>query len=501
MHKEKTHVRYNDSGRVRKPAEEILARILSQRFAQVQGPVLIAVGGPGGTGKSTICKSLSRLLHESSVLTLDDYKTSREERKNKNIFGAHPAANRIDLIREHLLSIREGKTFDCPVYDTVEGEISGTTPYTPTKFTILDGEISTYKDFHDLVDFSIFLDSDWKTQLTTRISRDIEVRQYTRDKAINTFLQSNLREFSQFGKESKKWADIHLYCKEDYTIVIESVATELYEDFKDILVEDFDSVELAGLVVPVTTPFDDNLKVDTKELIRHLEYLSSCGVKRILVNGTLGEFFSLSLVEQKQLLNIARRYFPGVVFFHAGCDSLKESETEIRWAEEYGADAVAVLPPYYYANVSESGLIEYFSKLHEHLEIPLILYNFPRHTQNPLTPSILAAVEHFGMKDSSGDLSLIPHTPHYYLGSDNNIPAAFQAGAHGFVSGSANFLPEKYVELEKEVKAENWKKAELVQESICDDIAKIKGKNTISAFKHAIAERLEGYPVFTRPPL
>ncbi len=31
--------------------------------------------------------------------------------------------------------------------------------------------------------------------------------------------------------------------------------------------------------------------------------------------------------------DMARRYFPGVVFFHAGCDSLKQTETEIRWAK------------------------------------------------------------------------------------------------------------------------------------------------------------------------
>ena len=38
---------------------------------------IVAIGGPGGTGKSTFSSNLTKYLKGCSVLTLDDYKTSR----------------------------------------------------------------------------------------------------------------------------------------------------------------------------------------------------------------------------------------------------------------------------------------------------------------------------------------------------------------------------------------------------------------------------------------
>ena len=51
--------------------------------------------------------------------------------------------------------------------------------------------------------------------------------------------------------------------------------------------------ELKGLIVPVLTPFDDAGSIDAAAFIRHLEFLSTHGITRIMVNGTTAEFFSL----------------------------------------------------------------------------------------------------------------------------------------------------------------------------------------------------------------
>jgi len=106
--------------------------------------------------------------------------------------------------------------------------------YETKRFTILDGEISTYRQFRDYVDFAISIDSDLQTQLNTRLNRDIKERKYTYEKAIATFLHSNLLEFREFGAESKNWADIHLFCNDDYTLILESVAHEHLELFQEL---------------------------------------------------------------------------------------------------------------------------------------------------------------------------------------------------------------------------------------------------------------------------
>ncbi|MBW8035807.1 MAG: hypothetical protein FVQ79_09305, partial [Planctomycetes bacterium] len=361
MHKYKTHVAYKGEAGGRCRAEEVLGKLILERFAGNGGCVVIAIGGPGGSGKSTFAGKLAAELGgDASILRLDDYKTPRAERSNQNIFGAHPDANLMGLAAEHISLVRENKTFEKPVYDNVTGEVNSRETYRPRRFNILDGEISTYKKFRHDIDLSVFIDSDYKTQLATRTSRDIVVRGYTWEKAIATFLQSNLREFTKYGAESKKWADVHLYCREDYSVVVESVSSELYEHFEGLLAEYLTEVDLSGLVVPVTTPFSKSNEIDKRMFIEHLEMLSKQGVKRILVNGTTGEFFSLMPEERRMMLKLAREYFPGVIMFHAGYASLAETEKEARWGQEYGADAIVAITPYYLADLPGDGLVDYF---------------------------------------------------------------------------------------------------------------------------------------------
>ncbi len=118
-----------------------------------------------------------------------------------------------------------------PKYCSNKGEINEYVEFYPKRFVIVEGEIATYKEFKDAVDFSIFIDADWKTQLNTRITRDVEARGYSPEKAIATFLHSNLREFAEFGSESKNWSDIHIHCNEDYSLEIEAV----FEKYKNLI--------------------------------------------------------------------------------------------------------------------------------------------------------------------------------------------------------------------------------------------------------------------------
>jgi len=210
--------------------EEIIAEVLLSFFQDKSTPVIIAVGGPGGTGKSTFCNTLKKILPDSDVLELDNYKKTRKERRELKVYGPHPDANRIDLIVEHLQILRSGRAIDSPVYNRVSGETDTTVLFSPRRFILLDGEISTYAQFRQYVDFSIFIDSDLRTQLYTRMSRDVQSRGSSRETAISTFLNSNIKEFTLYGAQSKSWADIHLYSNEDYSLQFEAVSAECFRN-------------------------------------------------------------------------------------------------------------------------------------------------------------------------------------------------------------------------------------------------------------------------------
>ena len=204
----------------------IIAALLAEQFADPHGVTLIAVGGPGGTGKSTFAQTLADTigLDKAVVLGLDSYQTPRHVRAGKNLFGPHPEANEMQLIHEHLLRLRQGLPIEKPCYCPDRGQIHQVEPFSPARFVVVEGEVSTYIEFRDAIDLAIFIDSHWKTQLNTRITRDIERRGYTPEKAIATFLQSNLREFPTYGGVSKNWCDLHLHCDDDYTLIIDAVA-------------------------------------------------------------------------------------------------------------------------------------------------------------------------------------------------------------------------------------------------------------------------------------
>lgn len=399
MHKQ--HVRPKDHGRLgRRPAEQVLADVIRSVLSDVPGPLVVAVGGPGGTGKRTFAGRLTERLGDAAVLRLDDYKTPRADRQKAGIFGPHPSANKMALIAKHLGLLRQGRAVDKPIYDSSIGDARSVQTYQPARFNVIEGEVATYREFRDLVDFAIFIDSDWRTQLATRLGRDLTQRNYTLEKAIATFLHSNLREFSQHGAESKNWADVHLFCHDDYRLELESMSAELYRRVADMLHEDVEAVELAGLIVPLLTPFSAGGAVDEQAFVEH----------------------------------------------------------------------------------------------------PLILCNVPHHTQNPLTPSILRRVEHFGLYDAAGDLSLIAATLRYFVGDDMRICRALQAGAIGVVSAAANALPELYVSLDACIGEHRRREAESQQESVRQMLSRL-GDNRIPALKRLVQARIEGYPAAVRPPL
>lgn len=64
---------------------------------------------------------------------------------------------------------------------------------------------------------------------------------------------------------------------------------------------------LRGLYPATVTPFDDDLAVDFVALEKHLVATKdSQGVAGLVVNGGLGELFTLDLEEQCQIIQVAR---------------------------------------------------------------------------------------------------------------------------------------------------------------------------------------------------
>ncbi|MFW6152559.1 MAG: uridine kinase family protein, partial [Verrucomicrobiota bacterium] len=170
----RTHVKWKQIPGFGQEPHILLSGALRWKFAELERPALIAVGGPGGIGKTTFAGKLAAELKEAVILGLDDYKSPRDTREQKKIYGPHPEANDMKLLHSHLRQLRQGKTIEKPRYCRDRGKIDSTISFEPDTFVIVEGEIATYKEFYSEIDFSIFIDSHWETQLNTRIKRDIQ---------------------------------------------------------------------------------------------------------------------------------------------------------------------------------------------------------------------------------------------------------------------------------------------------------------------------------------
>ena len=258
---------------------------------------------------------------------------------------------------------------------------------------------------------------------------------------------------------------------------------------------------LTGLIVAILTPFDNKSRIDKEMLTGHLAFLQAQDVKRLLINGTAGEFFSLTQWERKLILKLTRSNFPGYIIFQAGCENLIQTEEMTKWGADNGADAIISLPPYYPARAPKQGIIDYLNKLSNSISIPFLIYNFPKHTKNPMTPDMLASIKHFGIKDSSANFTLVKHTPHYFIGSDTKILSAHNAGSQGFVSTRANHLPEIYIKMERALIKKDMRKAKSIQKEIYEAADQFSGDNPIAIAKSALSKRIKRYPINVRLPL
>jgi 4-hydroxy-tetrahydrodipicolinate synthase len=258
--------------------------------------------------------------------------------------------------------------------------------------------------------------------------------------------------------------------------------------------------KLEGLIVPVLTPFDATGEIDQRAFIQHLAFLTDHGIRRIMINGTTGEFYSLLPEERKILFKLARANFDGLIVLHAGGTGLAQNKLEVQWANALGADAVAALPPIYPAGLPEAGLIKYFQALEAEAQVPFILYNFPKHAGNAITPEILKEVPHYGLKDSAQNLDLMNFTPRYFIGSSTKVFEPVQQGAAGFVSATANVRPELYSAMDMLAVAAKVEEAAVMQAELRAYSAPFSAGG-VPLLKQALARKLPDYPVHVRCPL
>jgi 4-hydroxy-2-oxoglutarate aldolase len=219
------------------------------------------------------------------------------------------------------------------------------------------------------------------------------------------------------------------------------------------------TARMAGVFVPISTPFADDESVDYSALAFNVERYAASGVLGYLALGSNGENRSLTEDEKYQVIEcIIRHKGPGqVVMAGATYDAQRDTEGFLKRAADYGADFGLVLSPGYFRKLmTEDVLFRYFSTVADGSPIPLLLYNAPGFCGVTLTPALVARLAAHpnivGMKDSaaSGIENFLPAQSESFrvlAGSANFLFAAMMGGSVGGTVSLANSFPAVSLEL------------------------------------------------------
>jgi len=220
------------------------------------------------------------------------------------------------------------------------------------------------------------------------------------------------------------------------------------------------ALNLNGLMVAQVTPFTAggrDLVLDW--LPQHIEYMRDQGVNHILTLGTNGEGPSVGLAERKTLVQavVAQSGMMRVVA-GVGCVALPDTIRAANDALDVGADAIAILPPYFFPDADAAGLVDYFASVIDAIpsQSRVLLYNIPPNTHLDIPDEVVVALldlypdQFVGIKDSSADpertaryIEATEGSGFQVLAGADQVHAELytQAGCENGVSGMANVVP------------------------------------------------------------
>jgi 4-hydroxy-tetrahydrodipicolinate synthase len=214
--------------------------------------------------------------------------------------------------------------------------------------------------------------------------------------------------------------------------------------------------KLSGVVVPVGTPLTDGDRVDAGGLRRLVRYLMDGGVHALFANGTMGGFAFMTDDEQIRAIETVVDEANGRLRVMAGLGETSTSRAvpRARAMARMGVQFLSVLPPFYFF-AGQEHLTAYFSEIASAVDLPIIIYDNPVLTKNPLLPETIAELRRrvpniVGVKESNQDcvnlqrlLALTREYPGFSVltGSEFLILVGLQMGVHGCVGGLHNLCP------------------------------------------------------------
>ncbi len=198
--------------------------------------LIIGIAGGTGCGKTTVVNQIVNELPENEVCVISQdsyYKDTShltyDERVKINF--DHPQSIDFDLLGEHLIALRNGKTIDQPVYSFVDhNRTKETISTTPSKVIIVEGIlILTSPKIRDMFDIKIYVHTDSDERLIRRLKRDIAERGRDIDEVLDRYQNTLKPMHQQFIDPTKEFADLIIPNNNYNNVAVDVVRTIIKE--------------------------------------------------------------------------------------------------------------------------------------------------------------------------------------------------------------------------------------------------------------------------------
>lgn len=178
-------------------------------------PLVIGIAGGSGSGKTTAADIILKKVgsHRIAYLQHDSYYrelTNLPINQRREVNFDHPDSLESDLMREHILALKEWKAIEVPVYDfTTHSRTSETLHVEPRRVILVEGIlIFAEPTLRSLFDVKIFVDTDADIRFIRRLKRDLEERGRTTEMVIKQYLTTVRPMHLDFVEPSKRYADV-----------------------------------------------------------------------------------------------------------------------------------------------------------------------------------------------------------------------------------------------------------------------------------------------------
>jgi uridine kinase len=178
-------------------------------------PLVIAIAGGSGSGKTTVANAILKQVGADRIAYLphDAYYrdlSSLPPTQRVQINFDHPNSLESGLMIQHIKQLKNWQPVEMPIYDfTRHTRTEQTVRIEPHQVIVVEGIlIFAEQELRELFDVKIFVATDSDIRFIRRLQRDLSERGRTTETVVSQYLNTVRPMHLEFVESSKRYADV-----------------------------------------------------------------------------------------------------------------------------------------------------------------------------------------------------------------------------------------------------------------------------------------------------